>query len=365
MDQIIPKTPTSGLPVSFIGKPFPRIILAEGEPAARRFIEFFAANIRNPNTRMAYARAVSQFLEWCDLRHLALKGIMPLHVASYIEHLPNRPVKIQPFLKKSKDGQAIRTTTAIQPLDVPSVKQHLAAIRMLFDWLVVGQIMPTNPSASVRGPKHVVKKGKTPVLSGEDARKLLDSIPLTRKIEEGGQTVEVPDLLGLRDRALIALMVYSFARIGAVIHMKVDDYYQNGKRSWIRLHEKGGKFHEVPVHHNAEEYLDMYLKAAGIENKKSTPLFRSGPRRSHCLSDRPMSHRDALRVVKRRAAAAGLPDRICCHTFRATGITAYLESGGTIENAQAIAAHESPRTTKLYDRTKDEITLDEIERISI
>lgn len=365
MDQLVPQTSTSGLPVSFIGKPFLRIILAEGEAATRRFIEFFAANIRNPNTRLAYAGAVYQFLEWCESRHLELKGITPFHVASYIEHLSVRPVKVQPYLRKSKDGQAIRTTTALQPLDTPSVKQHLAAIRMLFDWLVVGQIVPMNPSASVRGPRHVVKKGKTPVLSGEDARKLLDSISLTRTVMQNGQTVEIPDLLGLRDRALIALMVYSFARIGAVIHMKVDDYYQNGKRSWIRLHEKGGKFHEVPVHHNAEEYLDAYLKDAGIENEKSTPLFRTAIHRTNTLSDRPLSRRGALRIVKRRATAIGLLDRICCHTFRATGITAYLEAGGTIENAQAIAAHESPRTTKLYDRRQDGITLDEIERIII
>jgi len=160
-------------------------------------------------------------------------------------------------------------------------------------------------------------------------------------------------------------MVYSFARVSAVVHMSVDDYYQNGKRFWIRLHEKGGKFHEVPVHHNAESYLDAYLKAAGIESQKKSPLFRTAIHRTNTLSNRPMSRRDALSAVKRRAAAAGLPDRICCHTFRATGITAFLEAGGTIENAQAIAAHESPRTTKLYDRTQDVISLDEIERIRI
>ena len=108
---------------------------------------------------------------------------------------------------------------------------------------------------------------------------------------------------------------------------------------------------------------NMSVRVDG-EDKK-TPLFRAAVRRTNTLSENPMSRVDAFRMIKRRARVAGLPDSTCCHTFRATGITAYLDAGGTIENAQAIAAHESPRTTKLYDRTSDEFTLDEIERIAI
>ena len=232
-------------------------------------------------------------------------------------------------------------------------KQHLAAIRMLFDWLVTGHIVRVNPAWSVRGPKHVVKKGKTPVLSAAEARQLLDAI-------------DTKTVIGVRDRALIALMCYSFARVSAVVGMNVEDYYQQGKRSWIRLHEKGGKFHEVPAHHNAEAYLDEYIAAAGIAEDRKGPLFRSAVGKSGMLSGERMTRTDVLRRVKFWGARAGISaERICCHTFRATGITAYLENGGTIENAQAIAAHESPRTTKLYDRTGDELTLDEIERIAI
>jgi integrase len=171
--------------------------------------------------------------------------------------------------------------------------------------------------------------------------------------------------VGLRDRAILGVMVYSFARVGAVVGMKVDDYYQNGKRCWLRLNEKGGRFHEVPVHHNAEAYLDAYIRQAAIADDSKSPLFRSAAGRSRDLTQNAMSRTDAFRMIKRRSRAAGLSSKVCCHTFRATGITAYLENGGTIENAQAIAAHESPRTTKLYDRTTDEITLDEIERIQI
>jgi integrase/recombinase XerD len=212
------------------------------------------------------------------------------------------------------------------------------------------QIVPAPiPAAAVRGPKHVVKKGKTPVLDGDEAKKLLDSI-------------DVSTIVGLRDRALIALLVYTFARVSAALHMNVEDYYPQGKRWWVRLHEKGGKAHAVPVHHKAEEYLDAYLAALG--NPAKGPLFRAMTKERRFGKTR-LSRIDAFRMVKRRCADAGLGDTPNCHTFRATGITAYLLNGGTIEGAQAIAAHESPRTTKLYDRTSDEITLAEIERIAI
>ena len=303
----------------------PAMIASAGEKAAWRFIEFFTASIRNKNTRAAYAQAVTQFFSWCESRSVKdLDKINPVLIAAYIEQHQGSP---------------------------PTVKQHLAAIRMLFDYLVIGQIVPANPASSVRGPKHVVKRGKTPVLKADQARSLLDSI-------------DISTIVGLRDRALIGLMLYTFARVSAAVHMHVEDYYQNGKRWWFRLHEKGGKRHEVPAHHNAETYMDAYIDAAGIWDQKKTPLFRSVDKHRK-LTDKPMTRNDAFRMVKRRVKDAGLPASSCNHTFRATGITAYLENGGTIENAQAIAAHESPRTTKLYDRTSDEITLDEVERIVI
>jgi site-specific recombinase XerD len=104
----------------------------------------------------------------------------------------------------------------------------LAAIRKLFDYLTTSGILEFNPASSVRGPKYVVRRGKMPVLSAEEAHKLLDSI-------------EITTLIGLRDRALIGRMVYSFARVGATVTMRVGDYFQHRKRLWLRLHEKGGK----------------------------------------------------------------------------------------------------------------------------
>ena len=302
----------------------PRLILDAGPDAVARFLEFFAGRIANERTRAAYGRAVGQFLAWCEARGLRLRDISPLHVAAYIRTHP---------------GSA------------PTVKQHLAAIRMLGDWLVVNQVLPVNPAAAVRGPKHVVTKGATPVLSPAEARKLLE-------------TIDTGTLVGLRDRALLSVMLYSFARVSAVLGMRRQDYFGQGSRGWLRLHEKGGKRHDVPAHHRAAAALDAYVEAAELEEPKAV-LFQSVDPAGHRLTGRALERRVVLAMVKRRAAAAGLPPSTCCHTFRATGITAYLSNGGTLEHAQQIAGHASPKTTKLYDRTADTVTVDEIERIVI
>lgn len=307
----------------------PAIIGTRREKDIWRFLEFFTANISNDNTRSAYAKAIGQFFRWCDERRIAdLEQLRPAHVSAYIRRL-------------EKERSA------------PTVKQHLAAIRMLFDWLIIGQVLEVNPAAAVRGPKHVVKKGKTPILSPEETRQLLDAI-------------DTSTIGGLRDRALIGVLVFSFARISAALGMNIEDVYVQQRRTWFRLHEKGGKEHHVPAHHNADEYLHAYIEAAGIAGEAKGPLFRSLERApGRPLGLRRLLRQEAIAMVRRRALQAGIATRIGCHTFRATGITTYLLNGGTLEHAQQIAAHESPRTTKLYDRTTDEITLDEIERIMI
>ena len=213
-------------------------------------------------------------------------------------------------------------------------------------------LVEVNPAYSVRGPKYVIKKGKTPILTAKQTRKLLDSI-------------DASTIMGLRDRAIIATMVYSFGRISAVLGMNVADYYMNGKRGFIRLHEKGGKFHEVVAHHKLIDYLDEYIQGAGIGDGKKSPLFRSCTPNGEKITSNRFTRNNALAMIKRRCKAIKLPESICCHSFRATGITTYLLNGGTVEKAQQIAAHESPRTTKLYDRTNDEVSLDEIEKIMI
>ena len=306
------------------GVALPAVIVDAGPAAVERFLEFFAAAIANGRTRAAYGRAAGQFLAWCSSRGLTLRAIAPLHVAAYIRTHPG---------------------------SVPTVKQHLAAIRALCDWLVVHQVLPVNPAASVRGPKHVVTKGATPVLTPAETRELLDRI-------------DTGTLVGLRDRVLLSVMVYSFARVSAAVGMRRQDYFRQGTRGWLRLHEKGGKRHDVPAHHRAEEAVEAYLAAGVDDDDAKAPLFQSVDRAGR-LSGRPLARRAVLAMIKRRAAAAGLPATTCCHTFRATGITAYLSNGGTLEHAQRIAGHASPKTTKLYDRTADAVSLDEIERIVI
>ena len=303
-------------------------IIAHAPPAAQmRFMEFFAAAIRNPNTRRAYARAAGDCLHWCagqGVRHLA--DIRPLHIAAWVE-------------------------TSAATLSAPTVKQRLAGIRHLFDWLVTGQILPHNPAASVRGPAHSARTGRTPVLEADEARALLDSIDTTTQA-------------GLRDRALIGLMIYSFARIGAALAMQRQDMFVQGRRLWLRLHEKGGKRHDMPCHHMLEEYLMAYVEQCGITDPKG-PLFRTISRATKQLSDTPLSQPDAHAMVGRRARAAGIATRIGNHSFRATGITTYLKNGGTLENAAAMANHASTRTTQIYDRRTDAISLAEVERVRI
>jgi site-specific recombinase XerD len=308
--------------------------------AAKRVLEFFTAQINNDHTRKAYLNATRRFAAWCDEKGIGqLADVQPIHVAAFVKELQGE-------------------------FTAPTVKQHLAALRMLFDWLVTGHVLDVNPAHAVRGPKYVVKKGKTPVLTADEARELLDSIAITRKTKtKDGMEAEEPELTGLRDRALIGAMVYTFARVNAVLQMKVKDYFVQGRRGWVRLHEKGGKEHEVPCHHNLEQYLDEYIAAAGIAGDADGPLFRTTGRKTG--KPQAMWQQDAYRMIQRRAADAGIKTRIGNHTFRATGITAYLKNSGTLEAAQHIANHESPRTTKLYDRRQDEISLDEVERILI
>lgn len=306
----------------------PGMVARSGERAGVRFLEFFTAQIRNPHTRRAYVRAAAEFFSWLEALGVAnLPQVQPIHVAAWTE--------IQ-----AKEKSA------------PTVKQRLAAIRHLFDWLVIGHIIDVNPAASVRGPRHVVRAGKTPVLEPAEARRLLDSIDPSTPA-------------GLRDRALIGLMVYSFARIGAALGMKVEDVCTQNRRLWVHLHEKGGKYHSMPCHHALEEILHAYLKDAGIDRDPKGPLFRTIGRGTGELTRTPLPQANAHAMIRRRAAAAGIKTRIGNHSFRATGITAYLENGGTLEKAAAMANHASTRTTQLYDRRRDDMSLDEVERIAI
>lgn len=303
----------------------PMLISDAGISASTRFVEFFTAQIRNPNTRSAYYRAATRFMNWCENKSISLENIQPVVVAAYIEEL---------------------TTTR----SAPTVKQHLAALSMLFDWLVIGQVISFNPASSVKAPKHIVREGKTPILDENEMRLLLASLN-TGKLSD------------LRDRAIFGLMAYSFARVSALTKMQVKDFYQQGSRSWFVLHEKGGKLNKVPAHHKAAEFVEQYIILAGIQDDRNSPLFRSLTHRGTLVSNKPLQRTNVFHMIQRKIKKIGLPREIGCHSFRGTGITNFLQHDGDIETAASIAGHASTRTTQLYDRRDDIVNQGEIERI--
>ncbi len=297
--------------------------------AAKGFVDFFSANIRNQNTRRAYFKAASRFSAWCQTHGLNdLSRLQTVHVASFVEEL-------------QRDHS------------VPTVRLYLAALRMLFDFLVIQQAMPFNPSHRVRAPRHFVRKGMSKVLDLDETRQLLNSIEANR-------------LIGRRDRALIALLVLSFARVGAAVKMRVEDYFIQGGKGWVQLHEKGNKTVSLPCHHRLSQLLEEYIGQDGLANNPKGWLFRTAANKNGvALSERPMCQQDVHAMIRRRAKAAGIKTKIGCHSFRATGITEFLKGGGRLEVAQAMAGHESPRTTQVYDRREGEVSHDEVERIAL
>jgi site-specific recombinase XerD len=329
------------------------IAVALGSDHVRLTLEtFFKAEVRNPNTRRAYQNGAKDFFVYLSAcPHVGtLDAINALHVSGWLDAMQERG------------------------LSTPTIKQRLAGLRMMFNALVRAQVLRISPVTVVKGPAHSVIKGKTPVLTGEQTMQLLNAI-------------DTSTLIGLRDRAMIATMAYSFARIGAVVTLQVRHVFRQQRRLWLRLSEKGGKSHDVPCHHHLETHLAEWLEAAGHADKPLAPLFQtftwepkpeptgstvdqSTPRHDdtpipqrRILSGKPMTQAMTWEMLQRRAKAAGIDTAICNHTFRATGITAYLTHGGTIERAAIIAGHRSTRTTQLYDRRSDDVTLDEIEKI--
>ncbi len=210
----------------------------------------------------------------------------------------------------------------------------------------------------VKGPKYSYTTGKTPILLAADARRFLDHL--------SGESISER-----RDRALIALMTFTFARISAALAMNVNDVFSQHHRLWIRLHEKGGKYLAMPCHHNLERYLKEYLDVAGIEDDPKGPLFRRLNRgrksETQALTRSRLHRTEALLMIKRRAKQAGIENPgLCNHSFRGTGITAYLSNpDAKLEHAQTMAGHADPKTTRIYDRRSERLTLDEVERISI
>ncbi|HEX8200764.1 MAG TPA: tyrosine-type recombinase/integrase, partial [Isosphaeraceae bacterium] len=286
--------------------------------------EFFKGQLANAYTRRNYAHAVRDFLAWCDHpdRQIPLVRITPGDVGDYLAGLE---------------------------LATPTKKLRLAALRKFFDLLVVRHVVVLNPAASVRAERYSTVEGKTPEIGTAQARDLLKSI-------------DASDLVGLRDRAILAVLIYTAARVGAVAKLTMKSLKHDGTQYALRFSEKGGKAREIPVRHDLERLLLAYMEAAGITEG---PLFRPAFRRTKTLTAKAMSGIDICRMMKRRLKAAGLPDQFSPHSFRVATVTDLLEQNVPLEDVQHLAGHADPRTTRLYDRRRRKVTRNIVERISI
>jgi integrase/recombinase XerD len=231
-------------------------------------------------------------------------------------------------------------------------RQHLAAVRLLFDSLMMRGIVEYNPAARAKPPRLVRESSHTPVFEEAEIVAFLDSITAN-------------SLKDIRDKALFCVLLYSWCRVSALTNLSVADYYERSGTRWLRFQEKRGKEHEVPVHSNAKEAVDLWLERSYLASNPSAPLFPSFGKNRETIELRRLDRRSVLKLVEKRAKTSGILKRVCCHSFRATGVTEYMNSGGTIEIAQRIAGHTSPSTTRIYDRSGDQLTIEEIERVQI
>jgi len=295
------------------------------EKTAETFLELLGARVRNPNTRSAYRVAWRSFLAFCSSRKLELEGVKAYHVGAWLDQHPG-----------SRSTQ----------------RQHLAAVRLLFDHLMLRGVVEYNPAARARPPRLVRETSHTPVFEEAEIVAFLDSISLN-------------SLKDIRDKAIFCVLLYSWCRVSALINLTVADYYERAGQRWLRFQEKRGKGHEVPVHSKAREAIDPWLESSGLASNPAAPLFPAFGKDRETIELKHLDRRSILKLVEKRASASGIIKPVCCHSFRATGITEYMNSGGTIEIAQQIAGHKSSSTTRIYDRSLDRLTIEEIERVQI
>ena len=308
------------------GVKLPALVSSSGPAAQFAWEEFIYGRIRNPHTRAAYERAVRNFLGFCERFGKELHHISPRDVGSYLDSLEYSPA---------------------------TKKLHLSGLRHFFDTLVTRHVIVLNPAHSVRAERLQVIEGKTPEISIEQARRLMRSI-------------DASTVIGLRDRAIIGILIYTAARVGAVAKLRRADIYDLGDQYCLRFTEKGGKSREIPVRHDLRQFILDYIEAGCMEYaEKSAPLFRTTIRRTRQLTQNAMTPGDMGRMVKRRLRDAGLPGRLSPHSFRVTTITDLLSQGVPLEDVQNLAGHADPRTTRLYDRRQRKVTTNIVERISI
>ena len=287
-------------------------------------LNILEGRVRNSNTRKAYKAAWRSFFAFCSEYKLELDRAKPYHVGMWLKRHPG---------------------------SVATQRQHLAAVRLLFDHLLEKGVVDINPAARAKAPRLERESAHTPIFEQNEIKTFLDAI-------------KVDSLIDKRDKALFSTLAYSWSRVSAAVGLKVEDYYERNGERWLRLHEKRGKIHEVPVHSKAREAIDQWLLASELGCNPSAPLFPAFGKNKKTPELRHMDRTSVWKLVQARARASGLEKRVCCHSFRATGITEYMSAGGSLDIAQRIAGHSQLSTTKIYDRSRDRLTMDEIEKIS-
>ena len=302
----------------------PRIVADAGPAASFAWDEFFRGSLRNAHTRTVYSRAVRALMAWLDEREIPLARVTPGMIGGYFDELVG---------------------------SVPTKKLALAAIRRFFDALTLRHVVALNPALSVRGERYEVVEGKTPAIAPEQARTLLASIDTTTAA-------------GLRDRAVIACLIYTAARAGATAKLRVKDFAHDGTQYLLHFAEKGGKQRDIPVRHDLERCVLDYLAVAGGTGP-TVPLFRSMAGRTGAFTENAMTGTDIWRMVKRRLKRAGLPTQLRPHSFRVATMTDLLSQGVPLADVQYLAGHSDPRTTRLYDRRQRAVSRNLVERISI
>lgn len=307
----------------------PHALTAKQAEATATIEEFFIATLRNPYTRTAYLRACRQFFRWCRSAGVGLDGITPALIGRYLDGFPG---------------------------SVPTAKQHLAALRGLFDLLVVRQVVPSNPAASVRAGRYSQTEGKTTEASVEQVNRLLSAIDLTT-------------VVGQRDRAILGVLNFTGARVGAVASLRRKHLVFDGSQYLLHFHEKNSKQRAIPVRHDLQQWLLEYLKVANAAEltpeTKNLPLFQvargKGP--TAILTEKPLTAEFMARMMKRRCRACGLPPSLTPHSFRVKTATNLLQVGVPLEDVQYLLGHSDPRTTRLYDRRAKQVTRNIVERI--
>ena len=313
-------------PSTIAEAPLPSLVDRAGSAARFAWEEFVYGKIRNPHTRAAYERAIRYFLAHCEAHGKELATIFPRDVGSYLDGLNYAPA---------------------------TKKLHLSAIKHFFDTLVTRHVVVLNAAASVRGERLVVVEGKTPEITILQARQLMQSIDLN-------------SVVGLRDLAILGILVYTAARVGAISKLRRKDFYDVGDQYCLRFTEKGTKSREIPVRHDLKGFIIDYVSASGTSDAdRTSPLFRTTIRRTKQITSNGMAIGDVGRMLKRRLKRAGLPSRISPHSFRVATITDLLSQGVPLEDVQQLAGHADPRTTRLYDRRHRRVTRNIVERISI